>query len=62
MKWEGVMPLARYTDFWRQARKLLDRDLRPGALAMYRPVQQSKTRAFLVSLLQNPDEWENHLE
>jgi hypothetical protein len=62
MKWEGVMPMARYTDFWRQARKLLDRDLRAGALAVYRPVQQTRARAFLVNLLENPDGLETHLE
>jgi hypothetical protein len=62
MKWEGVMPMARYTDFWRQARKLFDHDLRTGALAVYRSVQQTKARAFLVSLLENPDGWETHLE
>ena len=62
MSCEGVMPLARYTDSWRQARKLVDRDLRTGALAVYRPVQQTKARALLINLLDNPDGWEAHLE
>ena len=62
MMWEGATPLARYTDLWRETRKLLDRGLRAGALAVYRPVQQTKARALLIDLLENPDGWEAHLE
>jgi cytochrome P450 len=62
MMWEWVVPFARYTEFWRQARKVLDRGLRPGAVAAYRPVQQAKARALLFQLLSNPDDWETHLE
>jgi cytochrome P450 len=62
MRWEWVVPFARYTEFWRQARKVLDRGLRPGAVAAYRPVQQAKARALLFQLLTSPDDWETHLE
>ena len=62
MRWEWVVPFARYTEFWRQARRLLDRGLRPGAVAAYRPVQQAKARVLLAQLLANPDDWEAHLE
>jgi cytochrome P450 len=62
MKWEWIVPLARNTEFWRQARRLLDRGLRPGAVPAYRPLQQAKARALLVSLLAKPDEWEAHLD
>jgi cytochrome P450 len=62
MRWEWVVPFARYTEFFRQARKILDRGLRPGAVAAYRPVQQTKARALLSQLLANPDDWEAHLE
>lgn len=62
MRWEWLVPFSRYTEFWRQARKLLDRGLRPGAVATYRPVQQAKARVLLTQLLNEPDEWEAHLE
>jgi hypothetical protein len=62
MMWEWVVPFARYTKFWRQAHKVLDRGLRPGAVAAYRPVQQAKARALLFQLLSNSDDWETHLE
>lgn len=62
MRWEWLVPFARHTEFWRQARKLLDRGLRPGTVAAYRPVQQAKARVLLTRLLANPDDWEAHLE
>ena len=62
MKWEWLVPLVRYTEFWRQARKLLDRGLRPGAVVEYHPLQQMKVHALLARLLTNPDQWEVHLE
>jgi hypothetical protein len=62
MKWEWLVPLTRYTEFWRQARKLLDRGLRTGALAVYRPVLETKAHILLVRLLENPDMWEAHIE
>ena len=62
MKWEWIIPLARNTEFWRQARRLLDRGLRPGAISVYRPLQLAKTRTLLVNLLAKPDKWETHLE
>jgi hypothetical protein len=44
------------------ARKILDRGLRPGAVAQYRTMQQSKARVLLTRLLENPREWEAHFE
>ncbi|KAI9457532.1 cytochrome P450 [Russula earlei] len=61
MGWQWNVTLARYTDDWRQARKLLDRGLRPGAIAAYRPLQETKARVLLTQLLENPNEWEAHL-
>ncbi|KAI9457534.1 cytochrome P450 [Russula earlei] len=61
MEWQWNVPLARYTDYWRQARKLLDRGLRPGAIAAYRPLQETKARVLLTQLLENSNEWEAHL-
>jgi hypothetical protein len=62
MKWEWVVPFARYAEFWRQARKLLDRGLRTGALAVYLPVLQTKARVLLIHLSENPDAWKAHID
>jgi hypothetical protein len=62
MGWNWFLPAARYTERWQQGRKVLDRSLRPGAVALYRPMQQSKTRVFLTRLLESPSEWEAHVE
>jgi hypothetical protein len=62
MKWGWVVQVARYAEFWRQARKLLDRGLRTGALAVYRPVLQTKAHVLLIHLLENPEAWNAHLE
>ncbi|KAH9956415.1 cytochrome P450 [Russula dissimulans] len=61
MKWQWLIGLARYTDYWRQARKLLDRGLRPGVIAVYRPLQQANARVLLTRLLANPKELEAHV-
>ncbi|KAH9959747.1 cytochrome P450 [Lactifluus volemus] len=61
-EWQWVVPIARYAEPYRVARNLLDRSLRPGAVAPYRPMQQSKARVLLTRLLENPRDWEGHLE
>jgi len=62
MEWHWFVPVAKHTELWRPARKLLDRGLRPAAAAAYHPMQQVKARVLLSDLLANPDEWEAHLE
>jgi hypothetical protein len=61
-EWHWLVSSARYAEPYRLARKLLDRGLRPGAVAPYRPMQQSKARVLLTRLLENPREWEAHIE
>jgi len=61
MKWEWVLPVARYTEYWRRARKLLDRGLRPGAIVTYHPLLQTNTRVLLTQLLETSHDWEAHL-
>jgi hypothetical protein len=56
------MTIARYAEPYRVARKILDRGLRPAAVAPYRSMQQSKARVLLTRLLQDPREWEAHIE
>ena len=62
MEWNWQVPIARYDNAWRQGRKLLDRSLRPGAAATYRPMEQARVRVFLTRLLATPDQWRAHLE
>ena len=61
MKWEWVVGFSKYAESWRVARKLLDRSLRPAAIAAYRPLLQTKTHALLSQALANPDEFEAYL-
>ena len=62
MGWQWNVPSARYTESYRLARKLLDRGLRSGAVAPYRPMQQARARVLLTRLLSNPNNWETHIE
>jgi cytochrome P450 len=62
MEWHWQIPIARYGEAWRQGRRLLDRSLRPGAAATYRPMQQARVRVLLTRLLATPDEWQAHIE
>jgi cytochrome P450 len=62
MGMEWFLPTARYDEYFRRGRKLLDRGLRPGAAASYHPMQLAKTRSLLTRLLESPSEWEAHIE
>ena len=62
MEWRWQLTFTEYGDGWRQARKLLDRGLRPGAAATYRPAQQERVRALLTRLLATPKEFQAHIE
>ncbi|KAI0253743.1 cytochrome P450 [Lactifluus subvellereus] len=62
MEWDWFLPAAGYTERWHQGRKVLDRGLRSGAAALYRPMQQAKTRVLLTRLLESPSEWEAHVQ
>jgi cytochrome P450 len=61
-KLQDEVGLARATyKYWRQARKLLDRGLRPAVIASYRPLQQRSVHVLLARLLANPNDLEAHL-
>lgn len=62
MEWDWVMQAERCDDRWRQARRVLDRGLRPGAAALYRPIIQARTRILLSRLLEIPHHWEDHID
>ena len=62
MGWDWVLTFARSGDRWRQGRRVLDRGLRSAAMSLYRPMLQAKTRVFLSRLLENPQQWDDHLD
>jgi cytochrome P450 len=61
MKWGWIVTFSRYTESWRLMRKLLDRSLRPAAVAGYRPLMEAKAHVLLTQLLSDPDQLEHHL-
>lgn len=61
MKWEWIMVFQKYTESFRLSRKLLDRSLRPAAIAAYRLLLETNARNFLTQVFANPDELENCL-
>ena len=62
MGWQWVLPTARGDERWRQGRKLLDRGLRPSAIASHRPMLETRARILLSRLLTNPHQWEAHID
>ncbi|KAI0264227.1 cytochrome P450 [Gloeopeniophorella convolvens] len=62
MGWQWFVPSGRLGEPWRLRRNVLDRGLRPGAAASYRPLQQTRTRVLLSRLLATPYEWGAHIE
>jgi cytochrome P450 len=61
MKLDWNMVFSRYNKSFRQARKLLDRGLRPATLPMYRPLLEARAYNFLAQVSANPDELEAHI-
>ncbi|KAI0288407.1 hypothetical protein BC826DRAFT_1038309 [Russula brevipes] len=62
MGWQWNLPTARGDERWRLGRKVLDRGLRSAATVLYRPILQARARGLLSRILENPDEWEYHIE
>ena len=62
MGWNWSLATSRGNDYWRTGRKILDRGLRPVATASYRPMTQARTRILLSQLLENPHQWEDHID
>ena len=52
---------ARKGEVWREGRKLLDRNLRPGTTTPYRQMMQENTCGFLTQLLATPKEFRSHV-
>jgi len=62
MEWDWVMQAERSDDRWRQARRVLDRGLRPGAAVSYRPIIQARAYILVSRLLEIPHQWEDHID
>ena len=57
-----TLPLSRKGKFWRDGRKLLDRSLRPGVVALHQRMIEEKTRVFLGQLLSTPKDFRDHID
>ncbi|KAI9435590.1 cytochrome P450 [Lactarius indigo] len=58
---DWMFSICKMGKYWREGRKLLDRNLRPGAAALDRNLVEEKTRAFLGQLLATPKAYREHL-
>ncbi|KAI0273084.1 cytochrome P450 [Russula aff. rugulosa BPL654] len=50
------------TETWRKGRKILDGNLRPGAMVSYRQIMEEKTRDLLAQLCATPKNFHAHLK
>jgi hypothetical protein len=50
------------TETWREGRKLVDHNLRPGAVMTYEQMMQEKTREFLTQLFASPKNFRAHVD
>jgi hypothetical protein len=50
------------TETWRKGRKILDGNLRPGAMTSYRFMMQEKSRDLLSQLRATPKDFHAHLK
>jgi hypothetical protein len=55
------MPFQRYTESFRLSRKLLDRSLRPAAIAAYYHLLETNSHNLLTQVFTNPDQLQAHL-
>jgi hypothetical protein len=62
MDFEWPLFMVRMGDTWREGRKLLDGNLRSGAVVLYRQMMQEKTREFLANLFSTPKDVYTHIE
>ncbi|KAI0050256.1 cytochrome P450 [Auriscalpium vulgare] len=60
--WQWMISLAPFGVRWRLARRILERSMRPSAIVNYRPAQIIKVHSFLNDLLQDPENFADHIE
>ncbi|KAI0050246.1 cytochrome P450 [Auriscalpium vulgare] len=59
--WQWITSLARFGEQWRLARRSLERGMRPSAIVNYRHAQTAKVHTFLNHLLQDPENFADHI-
>jgi len=59
---DWLLPALNKGEVWNEARKLLDRSLRPAAPVSYRNMMEEKTRLFLGQLFLTPKDFRSHIE
>ena len=62
MDFEWPLFMIGMNDTWREGRKLLDGNLRSGAIMSYRQIMQEKTHEFLANLFSTPKDVHAHIE
>ncbi len=62
MEWQWSLAGSRSNSYWRAGRRMIDRSLRPVATASYRPMIQARAHVCLARLLENPHQWEDHID
>jgi cytochrome P450 len=50
------------TEIWRKGRRILDGNLRPGAMVSYRQMMEEKTHDLLAQLRATPMDFHAHLK
>ena len=51
----------RYNSFWKEARKLFQREWHPQAVQRFRPIVAKSSHQFLKNLLEEPDHFYEHI-
>ncbi|GJE96481.1 cytochrome P450 [Phanerochaete sordida] len=59
--WGRAIPFMQHNDEWREHRKLIQQDFRPTRASQYNPQQTKAVRRLLLSLLDSPHYFEEHL-
>ncbi|KAE9397655.1 cytochrome P450 [Gymnopus androsaceus JB14] len=60
--WTGDLLLMSYGSEWKSHRKLFQQEFHPSNSSLYLPHEKQALRVFLKSLLDAPEEWNEHVE
>lgn len=61
MGWGVTLPLFPYGDRFRKQRRLMWQHFNPQAVVSFRPKQEEKSRYYLNSLLDSPEDFLKHV-
>lgn len=60
--WTWAMLLQRYGTFWRDTRRVLQRQMNPQIVTRYRPIEMKSAHEFLQNLLATPENFFEHIK